>query len=177
VPDVTCTVQASEDDWTVYVTGDPPSETTFDDEGEIVGSHSRVLSPQTFSTGYATVDTSAIPAEAIVISAELFWITHSYTTTPRYTGSRSVGVSGYGAFDTRTSRPVSMTSESAEMPSANLSQLTLNGETTFAFTVGDPGSGKFHKWQIVAYDTDPDDAPYLEVTYTLGGRRYRVVCL
>ena len=149
-----------------YTTGTPANNT--DNELQV-----RSLSAlATVSTGFALIDTSAIPDDATITGATFYWYDHGYLQ-PKGAGIDSsiwvwdnvsawVLIYNFIAFTAGA--------KSHALLPGELTNINLTGDTTFRFTTAER-AGKDRTWQIRAYDgySGANEQPRLVVNYTEEG--------
>lgn len=166
-------VEASADDGT--------SGTNANTDGDyLVAMNNQSITPALVSFGWAFINTNGIPVAATITAATLHWYHHSYTLSGRgNTYHRQIILSepGGGSILDSSATPPAAGWHSVALDSIRFPAINRTGKTEFRFTVNEPASGMSRLWNVRSWDYGDSNefAAYLEVEFSLGGRRYRVM--
>ena len=160
-------VEASADDGT--------SGTNANTDGDyLIALNNQSFDPAFVSYGWAFVNTNGIPAAATITSATLHWYHHSYSLVGRgNTYHRAIFIPVFGSILDSSATPV-VGWDSVALDPIRFPGINRTGKTEFRFLVNAPALNMSRQWNVRSWDYGEEFAPYLEVEFSLGGRRYRV---
>lgn len=127
-----------------------------------------IVSPPLICYTHLNIDTSTIPEGFDIVSATLYFYSHSYTTVPKtLSKTYDVFLENYGLIS--NDKVYSVGWQSVDLSSDQLSYINKNGTTNFYFKVPISAPTQSHTYQMRAYeyDTPSTYSAYLDIKIQL----------